>query len=1165
MTEVNQKGESEYFCAICGKRITAGSVSDLCDACEVAPEEASTVTSRDGPPPAVTEWGNAGPQPFGDYELVDKLAQGGMGVVYRARQRSLNRDVAIKMILGGAFANQGEIDRFQTEALAVADLEHPNIVPIYEVGEHDGQRFLCMRLVEGGNLFDKIAALKSDLRRVAEIMSKVSRAVDYAHRRGILHRDLKPANILLSRSGEPMVTDFGLAKRLDSDVQLTATGAILGTPGYMAPEQANGETGRLSTAVDVYGLGSVLFHLMTGRPPFVADTPVATLKQVIEQEPVSPAALNPGVTRDLETICLKCLEKVPERRYGSAHELADDLDRWLRYEAILARPCSTANRVIKWARRKPALATLTLFASFSLIAFIGLTLHNNKKLATEKGIAETQKDIADEERRRSEDMLTDLRLKQAEDHFAADETDKALMYLAAILRTHSTNEQAARRLQFALAYRDYATPGTSRLQHDAPVNHGEFSPDGAWIATASNDRSVVVWDAKTGNPTARLQLKHLARSVKFSPDGSKVVTASSDRVAVIWDYKKGTNGIVLLPHQSYLKHAEFDPEGRRVATASDDKSARVWDVETGKQISKSFEHDDRVNHVSFSPDGKFMVTACRGQAGGAAGYAQIWDLSTGDPHGPRLEHDGGVTKAIFSRDGLLVATASGDLRMQVWIAATGRPAYAAYKHERPVVDVEFSPDSSKLVTASQDATAVIWDVKAGRVIGTVRHNGSVNSVRFSFDGARILTTLSDNSAQVWDAESGKALAEPVKHQKAVVHGTFSPDGSRFLTVSSDKSARVWRMPTNSSPAVRIQHRQTVLAAKLNFDESLLATASWDAAIRIWDPETGAASGAPLPNGTNATAIVFHPHNNQLVTGGIDGSLRLWDLSDRDRPRYLIHHRKRITVLEFSPDSSRLLSASRDGTLALWRLPDRKPERTFRHTGNWVEFATFSADGKRILSCANDLPAKIWDAETGAALISLPNAGAVVHADFSPTGDKVVTANTEGDAFVWSIVADPPTIIHELPHASCVNIARFSPGGDIIVTASNDRTAVLWNTMTGDPIAEPLMHEGAVRHAEFSLDGRAVITGSDDGVVRVWDALKGQALTGPMRHGDRVFQAVFNRAGDGIVTASHDKTAVIWPLPEPFAPHNAEQLVRIAESIAGGRLNAQGVPVPVADY
>lgn len=304
---------------------------------------------------------------FGEYELLTEIARGGMGVVYRARQVRLNRVVALKMILAGQFAGQADVQRFHTEAEAAAQLDHPGIVPIYEVGEHEGHHFFTMGFVDGGSLASRLVEGPLAPREAALLVQQIAEAVQYAHEHGVIHRDLKPANILLDRTGQPRISDFGLAKNTRHDSGLTASGQVMGTPGYMPPEQASGNANQVQEVADVYSVGAILYALLTGRPPFQADTVIDTLMQVTEREPVAPSALNAKIPKDLETICLKCLEKDRRRRYPSARELAEELQRFLEGRPILARPVSVAERGWRLCRRHPAIAALTAGIAASLV------------------------------------------------------------------------------------------------------------------------------------------------------------------------------------------------------------------------------------------------------------------------------------------------------------------------------------------------------------------------------------------------------------------------------------------------------------------------------------------------------------------------------------------------------------------------------------------------------------------------------------------------------------------------------------------------------------------------------------------------------------------------------------------------------------------------------
>ena len=325
---------------------------------------------------------------LGDYELLEEVGRGGQGVVYRARQKSLNRTVALKIISLGQWASQAHLKRFRREAEAAASLDHPSIVPIYEVGERQGSCYFSMKFVEGGQLDEVVKHEPMPIRRAVELIAKLARTVHYAHEHGILHRDIKPGNILLDQNGEPHLTDFGLARLLETESTITRTLEVMGTPSYMAPEQAAGETTKLNKATDIYGLGAVFYQLLTGHPPFAGGTSWETIRLLLDTEPRQPRLWNRKISRDLSTICLKCLEKDPQRRYSSALALAEDLEHWLKHEPIRAKRSGFLRHVGKWARREPAIAAL-IASLVALAAAIGWNVWKSELISRPetKGIA----------------------------------------------------------------------------------------------------------------------------------------------------------------------------------------------------------------------------------------------------------------------------------------------------------------------------------------------------------------------------------------------------------------------------------------------------------------------------------------------------------------------------------------------------------------------------------------------------------------------------------------------------------------------------------------------------------------------------------------------------------------------------------------------------------
>jgi len=374
----------DRICSECGATISEASADGLCPRClmdlalKAERETIDLVFATEGETgvgtrpenTCITHTGRV----FGNYDVLEQIGQGGMGVVYLARQRGLGRVVALKLMLAGSRATEAEVKRFHTEAKAAATLKHPNVVAIHEVGEHHGQQYFSMDYIEGRSLAEVIRRTPLPAARAARYVKIIAEAIHYAHQQGILHRDLKPHNVLIDAQDEPRITDFGLARQINVESELTISGAVLGTPSYMPPEQAAGKRREIGRASDVYSLGAILYDLLTGHPPFRADTPLDTLRQVIDTEPAPPRLVNRKVPRDLETICLKCLAKTPAQRYASAQELADDLGHFLRQEPIHARPVSSVGRVWRWSRRQPALAGLVgavgvLFLLLGVAAF----------------------------------------------------------------------------------------------------------------------------------------------------------------------------------------------------------------------------------------------------------------------------------------------------------------------------------------------------------------------------------------------------------------------------------------------------------------------------------------------------------------------------------------------------------------------------------------------------------------------------------------------------------------------------------------------------------------------------------------------------------------------------------------------------------------------------
>ena len=618
---------------------------------------------------------------FGDYELRSEIARGGMGVVYEARQVSLNRVVALKMILAGQLASPADVQRFRTEAENAASLDHPNIVPIYEVGEHRGQHFFSMKLIKGGSLAAAVLGWQGSFsnanapRRAATIVGTIARAVHYAHQRGILHRDLKPANVLLDAQGEPHVTDFGLAKRLKEESGLTHSNAIIGTPSYMAPEQASGHGKRLTTATDVYALGTIIYELLTGQPPFKAASALLTITKVVNEDPVAPGQLVPGVSRDLEVICLKCLRKEPAERYLSALALAADLDHYLAGEPISARPLHAWERGVKWVRRRPARAGLAGVGLVAVLATIGLCVAQfyNARLAT-----------------------ANFQLQETSDHLAmaniqlADSSEKVKK---ALLDAQAERTRARRYLyvsQLTLAERARQEGQIGRmmqlLRSVIPENPDQEDLRGfEWYH---------LWRLHHGEQSRLRGHTEAVTAVAFSADERFLASGSTDRTVKLWDIATGKEIFTLHGHAKSVTCLVFSPDSKRLVSGSADSRVTVWDTATGNELRSLEKHTEPVTAVAISPDGRHVV------CGFANGNLVDWEADDNRTKTLPPLHWYPISGIAFSRDGKAVMSASGSRakgetalggEAVLWSAETGKEVLHLTGGQRPFCKHGFQP------------------------------------------------------------------------------------------------------------------------------------------------------------------------------------------------------------------------------------------------------------------------------------------------------------------------------------------------------------------------------------------------------------------------------------------------------------------------------------------
>ena len=1055
------------------------------------------------------------------YVVEGILGRGGMGIVYQARQTKADRLVALKMILSSKHASARDLVRFQIEAESVARLQHPHIVQIHEIGDYEGNPFFSLEYCDGGNLGSRLKKQLPSPSEAARLLETLAQAMHYAHLRGVVHRDLKPVNILLDSAGQPKIADFGLAKRTDSDSDFSQSGAILGTPSYMAPEQAAGKVRDTGPAADVYALGAILYELLTGKPPFQGQSSIETIQKVLNEEPARPSRLKHGVPRDLETICLKCLQKEPASRYASAGDLADELNRFLEDRPIQARPAGVVEKLWRWCRRSPARATLIAAVCLLLLGVVIVSsLLAYREHQAKREVAEYNQSLLREQKEK------DAALKSALSGAARLALDRGLMLceqgdvprgmltfakaLSIAIEAGDTDLESVARFNVSAWEREMWRL-QSILQAPEGTRYGRvvFNPRNQQMAVGLTNKTVQIWDtADAGKERILHSLSHdgIVWDLQFSSDGKLLLTRTDQKI-YLWNVAEGTPACPTITHKSRILTAILSPDSSFVVTGAEDKTVRFWNAKTGSQEGESIYHKFALSIVAIDAEGKRVLTA-------GAGRIQIFDVAGRALSGRELTHKGYVKSATFSPDGLRVLTGTHDKKVHCWDVNDRTEVFPALSFDDPVEEVLFSPDGNTIAVRTSLGAVHLRQSQTGAPLGGVLpHPGNVNSIAFSQNGNQFLTAGDNGIVRIWETNPDGLVAAFLHHphQSKFPSGNcaFSADGRMVVTVDAT-TVRLWQAPKRSRRGAPILHPGGAHVVAFSNDGQLVLTGGADGNAVVRKVNEDGKSDRILKNGAGIAAVSFSANDEFAVTVDFNGVTRSWEVNsglvkkETKLPIGELH----LLAVAIGPDTTTIFTGDLERTSRLWNAKTGHPlGQPLMHERS-VYAVAISRDGRLAFTADDKGSVRLWDVATGTELNS--------H---------------------WGQAAD-------------VKAIATSPDGRFVITGSADKTARIWDAATGDAVGVPIMHQDTVRDVAFSSDGLSVLTGSFDRTARRWHVATGIPIGPVLKHRGRVRSVALSADRRTAATASLDGNATLWETPDALAvpPVLLTQRIRLATGI-----------------
>ncbi|MDC0317314.1 protein kinase [bacterium] len=1026
---------------------------------------------------------------FGDYELIEKIGQGGMGVIYKARQQKLNRIVAVKMIRAGKLASPSDIQRFQSEAEAIGRLEHPQIVPIYEVDQVEGIHFFSMAFIDGEDLAQKLRQGPLPQRQAAQLVDEIALAIHYAHQQGIIHRDLKPANILLTRDGQIRVTDFGLAKLQDAEHGQTVTGDVVGTPGYMSPEQAAGQRASVGTASDIYSLGAILYSLLTGRPPFQAATMVDTLLQVINDNPVSPRQVNPAIDRDLETICLKCLEKAASRRYPTAQDLSDELQRFIDGHPIEARPVGVLSRVWRWSCRRPKLA-----AAWSTVAALLLFLSIAGPLVA----------------------MHQAQLKTAADQSAQNSLQSAAKYRKEQLRADAKATEAEHalydtRMILAQSALENNNPGYTRqllALYEGPSTGDDYRGFEWHFLNQQLHQETCSIDAHPGFAIMDVAIPPPNTPFEFA-------TLGGGGLLRIWTM----NGIMkrevsLGPSGGYCM--DYNDDGRLLVVGSESGEIRFFDAKTLKQEKQHKVGSEDIFDIDLLPGGKVCVVK---NNQGAILSVQV---DTGDVTV--------IARPFMLTDGKPIKEEFGGQRRRFACSSDGN--YLAFNDEIRGKDV------------------AVWDLKLSKLKYVVRGTGSTPSfvapaLALSADGGLLVNGDSRGEISVWRPSDGVSQLRYHDHSTFIEQVTITLDDRFIVSAGRDRTIRTTEILGHKKRQVFYGHETHVVCFAVGPNNEFIVSADRAGELKVFSL-TGMSNPRKYFTG-NERGLAFNPLDASyaLANSNTPPTIEIWDKGAQRPTRTLDGHLNKVRCLSFHPRGTELAAGLEDGTIYIWNPNSCEYLRSWKGHESSIESLAYSPDGTRLASTSWDKTLKIWNTSTGQVVQAIRFFAKNSRVSWNDDGTRVVIGGTAGSGLPQSKVIDVASgkTVLVLPG----RLGIYTPNGKQLLYVegpngklTNDKTIIVCDALTGKETRRFVGHIMRIDDVIITADSQRAISIDKEKRIAVWNMNTGAQIC-KLRGTDGDYNPSKLHIGpDGRALAYQGWDTTVWSTGKIADPSQAEE-------------------------